>query len=294
MKRILLALLGLCLVSSLWAAPELIIENPRRLNIRTQELQGLFQEAYQLFAREIGPINRPFTISIAPTTCLRTGYNFVDNKIAFCDTDKVEALGLNSIDVINHEMFHAFLCNYASNLCGPNMRVDVHEGLADYFSYLLNPDQHFGEHFYLGYPYIRTYLTSWRPGLVQGDHERGNAYASQFIRGRTSLRNALTAFRSSVNEEVNDVIRGVAKSPINKYRLGRGEVMEIDFQFAPAAKVARVEWNVPRGLKIDRIGPKSSRIQLIEEVSALKVFAVFIGTDGSELGRRVYYFGKKL
>lgn len=294
MKRILVALLGLGLVSSLWGAPELIIENPRRLNIRTQELQGLFQEAYQLFAREIGPINRPFTISIAPSNCLRTGYNFVDNKIAFCATDKVEALGLNSIDVINHEMFHAFICNYANTLCGQNMRVDVHEGLADYFAYLLNPDQHFGEHFYVGFPYIRTYLTSWRPGLVQGDHERGNAYSSQFIRSRTRLKNALSAFRSTVSEEVNDVTRGVAKSPINRYRLGRGEMMEIDFEFAPAARVARVEWNVPRGLKVDRVGANSFRIQLIEEVSALKTFAIFLGADGSELGRRVYYFGKKL
>jgi hypothetical protein len=294
MKGLILALLGLGLVSSLWAMPELIIENPRQLNIRTQEIQGAFQHAYQLFAREIGPINRPFTISIAPSDCLRTGYNYVTNKIAFCETDKVEAFGLNSIDVINHEMFHAFICNYSSQLCSGRMRVDIHEGLADYFAYLLNPDQYFGEHFYLGFPYIRTYLTTWRPGLVQGDHERGNALASFLIQTRTSLRNALNVFRSTYIEEVNDAVRGVVKSPLNRYRLGRGVVMDIDFSFAPGAGVARVEWNLPRGLKVDRVGDKTFRIQIIEELSGLKAFAIFLAPNGAELGRRVYYFGDKI
>ena len=33
----------------------------------------------------------------------------------------------------------------------------IHEGLADFFTYKLAPDQFFGEHFKIGVPYLREY-----------------------------------------------------------------------------------------------------------------------------------------
>lgn len=281
-------------MGTLWSAPQLIIQNPNNISINAAELNHHYQVAHQLFTREIGPLNVPLTIAIAPRDCVRTGYNFVSNQVVFCATEKVINHGLDSDDVIYHEMFHAFICNYSRNLCGNNMRVDVHEGLADYFAYLINPDAHFGENFYHGFPYIREYRTSMRPGLVQGDHERGNAYVSAFIQSRTPLRNAIRLFSAPPQvEEVEDVVTGIAKSNLNRYRLRPNEIIGIDFNFAPAAQVERVVWKLPNGLLVQELSPKSFRLKASQEIPASKAFAIFLGRNGIQLGSRTYYFGAK-
>ena len=281
-------------MGTLWSAPGLIIQNPSNYSINSAELNHHYKVAYDLFSREVGSLNVPLTVAIAPGDCVRTGYNFVSNQVVFCSNDKVINLGLDSVDVIYHEMFHAFMCNYSRNLCGSNMRVDVHEGLADYFAYLLNPDRFFGENYYREFSYIREYRTSFRPGLVQGDHERGNAYASAFIQARTPLRNAIRLFSSPPQqEEVDDVISGPVKSKLNRYRLRPNEIMGISFNFAPAAQVARVVWKLPNGILVQELSPTSFNIKASQEVPASKAFAIFLGRNGAELGSRTYYFGAK-
>lgn len=274
--------------------PRLIIENPRALPINEVHLQKRFEAAYALFSREIGSLTQDLIISVGDADCLRTGYNFVLNKVHFCSNTNVKNHGLDSVDVIHHEFFHAFLCQNKSELCGPEMRADVHEGLADYFSYLLSPDEFFGESFYLNRPFVRKYKTNWRAGLVQGEHSRGNALANQLIKHRVSLKNSLGLFIAPINEEVTDEVTGVPKSHLNRYRLGPDEVMHIEFHFSPEAQVSRVVWQKVPGISIKRISEMVFTIQVTAKPASPKILARFLSLDGQELGQRVYYFGSKL
>lgn len=291
---ILLLLIHMSLATQAVEIPRLIIENARALPVDRAHLQKRFEAAYALFSRKIGPLSQDLVISVGDTDCLRTGYNFVLNKVHFCSNTNVKNHGLDSVDVIHHEFFHAFLCQYKSELCGPDMRADVHEGLADYFSFLLSPDEFFGEEFYLNRPFVRKYKTNWRPGLVQGDHPRGNALASQLIKHRLSFKDSLALFNVPINEEVSDEVTGVPKSHLNRYRLGPDEVMHIEFNFSPEAQVYRVIWqNVP-GIRIKRIAEKVFTIQVTTKPASPRILARFLSLDGQELGQRVYYFGSKL
>ena len=69
------------------------------------------------------------------------------NKIVFCNVNNLINYGLDSQDVFNHELFHALLYDMDPSLFTGDMKVYVHEALADYFSYLLNPKINFGENF---------------------------------------------------------------------------------------------------------------------------------------------------
>ena len=291
---ILLLLINMSLTTLAVETPRLIIENATGLPVEKAFLQKRFQAAYALFSREIGPLSQDLVISVGNADCLRTGYNFVLNKVHFCSNTNVKNHGLESVDVIHHEFFHAFLCQYKSELCGPDMRADVHEGLADYFSYLLSPDEFFGESFYLNRPFVRRYKTNWRPGLVQGEHPRGNALASRLIKQRVSLKDSLDLFNVPINEEVTDEVTGVPKSRLNRYRLGPDEVMHIEFHFSPEAQVSRVVWQKVPGISIKRISEKVFTIQVTTKPASPKIMARFLSLDGQELGQSVYYFGSKL
>lgn len=291
---ILLFLIITSLATQAVVAPRLIIENARGLPVERALLQKSFDAAYTLFSREIGSLSQDLVISLGDADCLRTGYNFVLNKVHFCTNTNVKNHGLDSVDVIHHEFFHAFLCQYKSELCGPDMRADVHEGLADYFSYLLSPDEYFGEDFYLNRPFVREYKTDWRPGLVQGEHPRGNALASGLIKHRVSLKDSLGLFNVPINEEVSDVVTGVPKSHLNRYRLGPNEVMHIEFDFSPEAQVSQVVWQKVPGIRIKRVSEKTFNIQVTTKPASPRVMARFLSLDGQELGQRAYYFGSKL
>lgn len=271
--------------------PALLIENPQGISFDEQQLQRQFTLAYQLFAREIAPLNEDITVSIGEANCLRTGYNFVHNKVFFCPNKNVLNYGLNSVDVVNHELFHAFLCNHKPVLCGENMRADVHEGLADYFSYLLTPDESFGEHFYHQRPYVRRYHRTWRSGLVESDHARGNVYASELIQSRKTLKAALLLFDREIQSEVIVEVSGAEVSQLNRYRLALNQSMIIEFKFLPEAKVAKVEWeNVP-GMVIRRLSATTFEVRLTSRPATPKITASFFSPKGHQLGFKYFYFG---
>ncbi len=271
----------------------LIIENAQDIHVDQKVLNKYFIRAYNFFENEIGPLSQDITVSIGEANCLRTGFNFIQNKVNFCSNQRVKDHGLKSIDVINHELFHAFLCQYKSELCGPDMRADVHEALADYFSYLLSPDEFFGENFYRDQAFVRRYKTNWRAGLVQGEHSRGNALASQLIKNRVSLKESLALFKVPVFEEVTDIVTGVPKSHLNRYRLDSNEVMQIEFNFSPEVQVSQVIWQKVPGISIERVSGKIFHIQIKAKPSSPKMVVRFLSLDGQELGQRVYYFGSK-
>ena len=290
---LLLLFINLHISAQTEGALRLIIENAQGLHVDQKLLNKYFIQAYNFFEKEIGPLSQDITVSIGEANCLRTGFNFIQNKVHFCSNQRVKDHGLQSIDVINHELFHAFLCQYRSDLCGPEMRADVHEALADYFSYLLSPDEFFGEDFYQDQAFVRRYKTYWRAGLVQGEHTRGNALASQLIKNRVSLKDSLSLFKVPVIEEVTDKVTGVPKSHLNRYRLDSNEVMQIEFNFSPEVQVSRVIWQKVPGISIERVSENIFHIQVKTKPASPKMLVRFLSLDGRELGQRVYYFGSK-
>lgn len=290
-----LTVLFVFLISGLlWARPHLVIDSQPGVRVNRLKLERQFEMAYAYFEQNVAPLNNTVTISVTNKDCLRVGYDIEKNKVVFCSSTKIINSGLDSHDVFNHEIFHAFLCSYRRDLCGSGSRVDLHEGLADYFAYRLRPDASFGENFYQGQPYVRRYKTTWRLGLVQGEHERGNVYVSSFIQGNSHFKDLLGLFdEGPVAEEVSDRIEGAPKSKLNKYRLRPRQLITLSFVFKPEARVERVVWEAPPGMKIDEHSPREFSISLDPGFSTSKVRARFLSSQGTELGHRFYYFGLK-
>lgn len=273
----------------------LLIQNPGNYPVDEENLRQIFLKASAHFEKEIGPIPAPVTVSISTDDCLRTGYNRKKNAVVFCPNQNVIDLGLKSVDVINHELFHAFLCQYDKNLCQTDGYDYLHEALADTFSYQLNPDRCFGENFYKAHACIRTYQSSWRVGLVKSEHEMGTALASQFIRESGSLKNLIELFQGDKPaSEVEVFVEGREVSNLNRYRLKENEILKISFQFSKDAKVSKLKWISPSGLLIRETAPFHYEIRLSGELKQNKNLIIFLSEEGSELGRQAFYLGPEL
>lgn len=261
---------------------------------QARDLDALLKLSQDKFEAELGPVSSAIKIEIAPEKCLRTGYNRKTKSVVFCPNQRIFNAGLDSVDVIHHEFFHALLCAYRADLCEKNERDDVHEALADAFAYKLNPDSKFGEDYYQDFPYIRKYQTSWRVGLVQGEHERGVALAQEMISSRRPLRDFLELFLVPVKEEVSVEALGQETSKLNRYRLKLGEVLTLQFNFAAQAEVAKLQWSLPSGMSARYIKPFQTELRLNSEISSTKAHVRFLSATGKELGRRSFYFGSKI
>lgn len=276
-------------MSQAFARPVLIFKNSDSPIIRTQ-----FDKAYKLFQSEIGEFNGTVTVSVNPGNCLRTGYDRKSKEVVFCPGVQVLNSGLNSIDVINHELFHAFLCSFKEDLCSLNEKDYLHEALADVFAYKLSPDVYFGENFYVNQSYIRKYITSLNPHLVQGEHELGNAMAGIFITERRPLKDYLELFsQENPRDLVIQEIEGMASSRLNRYRLSVNQVMKIKFGFPDELNIAQIVWEAPAGVEIEGLGKFEFSVKVTENPESSKTVARFYSEDFEELGRRTFYFGRK-
>lgn len=277
-----------------WSAPQLIIKNNKQYPYDQQRLEDQFKTAYIEFEKEFSELEGSITLTISPDSCLRTAFNRESREVEFCPGKNVINAGLDSVDIINHELFHAFICSYDSNLCDMKEKDYLHEALADTFAYNLQPDDVFGENFYKNQLYLRKYKTTYRPGLVQGEHEKGNALSAQFIREKTPLIKVLPMFHEAdIAEEVEDIVTGAPKSKLNRYRLPLNQSIQIEFLFAEIAGVHSVEWTVPEGVEVNAHSLTSFEIKMTSDPETSKGFSVFLAEDGTELGRRAYYFGIK-
>lgn len=271
-----------------------MIKNQKQYPLDQNRLEEQFKTAYSEFEKEIAELDGSITLTISPDSCLRTAYNRETKEVEFCPGKNVINAGLDSVDIINHELFHAFICSYDSNLCGMKEKDYLHEALADTFAYNLQPDDVFGENFYKNQLYLRKYKSSYRAGLVQGEHEKGNALCAQFIREKTPLIKVLPLFlKADPEEEVEYSVTGAPYSKLNRYRLPLNQVIQLDFQFAEIAGVHSVEWKVPEGVEVKSTSPASFEIKMVTDPDSSKGFATFLSSDGTELGRRAFYFGIK-
>lgn len=254
----------------------------------------VFEKARSFFESELGDITETVEIEIAPVSCLRTGYNKISGKIVFCPSRPTINAGLESIDVIHHEIFHALLCQKYPQLCVVEGRDDVHEALADVFAYRLNPDDYFGEGFYRESDYIRPYQTTWRVGLVRTPHERGMALSSSLIEKNLSFRRMLDLFNDPAKSEVRDVVSGSESSHFNRYRLSRYQEMEIELIFAEKLGSVEVEWETTAGIEFMKLSASKYLIRNLDLKTSEKVRARFRDNHGNEIGGWHYYFGPEI
>lgn len=254
---------------------------------QAQDLEKLRLEAVALFSEEFGATDGKITVDLNPLECLRTGYQRTEKKIVFCKTGNVINGGLESVDVINHELFHALFCGKYPDLCATHDFDHVHEGLADAFAYRLNPDEHFGENFYVERKFIRAYKTDWVPELVQGEHERGSAIAWRIIRDGKPLSESLSLFSRPVDSYAKVEVTGAPFSRLNRYRFGMDQTIQVSFEFDFRAKVKEVVWVLPEGMN------SSPALSITDEFRGGKGLARFLSEDKRELGRWTFYFGRK-
>ena len=287
-------ILILFLTTNVFASGYMII-NPTNVAINKSVFTENFITAKKLFEKEFDTRIENIVFSINPSDCLSTGYNIQQNRVVFCNSDKVINYGLNSLDVFNHELFHAFICNYEPELCNGAFTKYIHEGLADYFSYLLNPDLTFGEDFYKNRPYIRNYKTSWREGLIEGDHLKGNILVTQMIKQKLSLLEATNLFeRVEKPSEVHYSVTGLKYSRLNKYRLKLNEEVLISFSFATNSKVARIAWSPNEHLQLASNSKTKVSLRITESIPNTHFDIFFYSEEGYELGFKRFYIGNTI
>ena len=266
--------------------------NPSNVAIDESIFKESFINAKNLFEREYDTRIENIVFSINPFGCLRTGYNIQQNVVVFCNSDKVINYGLNSLDVFNHELFHAFICNYKSELCKGTLKTYIHEGLADYFSYLLNPDLTFGEDYYNNRSYIRNYTTTWREGLIEADHLKGSILVSQLIKKKSSLFEAIKLFeRVEKAPEVQYTVTGHNYSKLNKYRLKLNEEVFIAFSFSPDSNVARIAWTSNEHLQLAYNSRATISLKINQSIPNTHFDIFFYSEEGYELGFKRFYIG---
>lgn len=215
----------------------------------------------QFYHQELNFLPPEIKISVEPSGggCFRTGYNFVEKVLLFCQKNDVINMGIENDDIINHELFHYLYCHQFPKNCEKDFikiveNEAIHEGLADYFSYLLNPDLYFGENFKVGTPYLRQYQNDYCFKLTQTPHLKGNSLTSFILREGLDfalLKNFLISFDLNdlgkdqcFDELLNPVIEPIGRdaSRLNKYWLQKNETIEFqvnlshlyqDVQFIP-------------------------------------------------------------
>jgi len=254
-----------------------------------------FQTANQLFESTFGANEKNIKVILTDKDCFRTGYDYVKNQVVFCHKEEVIEMGTGSADVINHELFHAFLCNQKPELCKEALNVPVHEALADYFAYKLSPDECFGENFYKRRKCIRTYQTPNRIGYVEDAHTIGNVIVSDFISKDEPLNEILQMFSNyRPTDKVQENLAGRAKSKLNRYRLKTDEAFEIEFSFEDKDLIKLIQWQLPEGVTMIQKSPFKFSLQLAKEKEIATVIAFFYDRNGSEMGYRKYYLGHAL
>ncbi len=243
-----------------------------------QRLRQRAEKAVDFFEENFGPVSQPLKIDLEAKGTLSTGYNADTATISFPEARNLVDRGMESVDVVDHEIFHALVAQQfpASGapeaLNSPEGQM-LHEGLADYFAYKMNPDSHFGENYRKDRDYLRSYHNDLTVSLSPGSHARGNALTAHLLREQVELpqiREFLQSgdFRLSALQEVSprlkaalvrdasfavrDQVGPYPPSAINRYRIRPDQPLEVNFQPNAALVEAhpnfRVDWSTVEGL----------------------------------------------
>jgi len=233
------------------------------VGLPSEETSRLFQTACETlnqFEKKTGDsLDHSITLKIAKRGCLRVGYDFVSQMVVFCSQDggnkPVKHFGLNSVSVIRHELFHAVTCQFRPEICQLAALKDettnaILEGTADFFAYLLHPENEFGTDFYEDGSSLRKYGRPLCYSLTEGPHGKGEALASALIHQgygwsdlsrllhpehSFSLASLLTQTDSSCFAGVhspimNYSVKDHAASPLHRYWTSPGVALQFRFQ----------------------------------------------------------------
>ena len=289
-----------------------------------QRVENTAKKAVEYFRANFGPVNGPLNFEVGGAG-LRTGYNPGEDTIFLPELGNVKNAGLESEDVINHEIFHALVLNAYPELPKPGEAeesgIAMHEALADYFAYQLSPDPHFGENYRTEQPHLREYHSELKLNLAPGSHAQGNAIVSMMLEhGVTNeevrdflqagdfrleaLAKASPHFEQALGEEQklsvdSQVSEPYKTTPQNKYWMKSDVPLEVTFNPNESMNEAfpnmRVVWTDKQGYpskaySVEEAEQNSFRITPSQNARVEKMLATFY--DGENvIGFRQFYFG---
>lgn len=307
--------------------PSCIIQGEETLPPEQREfIRSTIDGAVDFFAKNFGEVKRPLVLVVHDTKrALRTGYSVTEDSINFPPDDAGERPALKSKDILVHEAFHALVGQaYPDHTEGKFSRnreyVRLHEGLADYFTHLLYPDNEFAEGLGENGKSLRKFRNSRRISLSPGGHSQGNAITSYLLENKITpaqVRNFLEgdqftlkalgqaspelqqALQHDASLSLKDKVSNYPVSSLRKYRLEQGKALEVKFEPNNNLKEAhpdlKIEWLTSSGIPsetftFEETEPFSFSVSPRTEQGAEKVLAVF--RDGEEIiGSRPYYLG---
>lgn len=286
------------------------------------QLRATAGRAIAYFREHFGEVTQPLRFQVGGGA-LRAGYNLVDDVICLPQLGNVANAGLDSADIINHEIFHALVLDAYPEL--PSTEdggaVRLHESLADYFAHALQPDDTFGEGYYTDQPFVRKYHTDLHLSLATGAHAQGNALTTllleqgvthqevrSFLEGGDFQLEALgqvsphllPALSDEAQMAVPDAVTGDGYTHSAKGRYWLNE-RPLELAFRPNDKVLeahpdfRVVWcdkngEPSPGYSFEEIAPHTFAISGAPDARSEKVIARFY--DGDQvIGFRPFYFG---
>ncbi len=293
-------------------------------------LQDEATRAVSFFEEQYAKPLKPLKIDVRrEIEALHTGYNFEDDTVHFPSMTSVINQGLDSPDVINHEIFHALVCQtYPSTLTQIQdpKAVRIHEALADYFAYQLRPDKEFGENYYTDTEPgkgFRQYENELSVALAAGVHAQGNAITSQLVRHQISPEqikgflergdfslNGLAQISSDLKADletdmsfsVAETVQGYPISAIGKYRISPDRPLELGLEPSKTLESAHpafeIKWMDMKGLpakhyRIQQTQPNQFQVEILPAADNEKILAVYY--DGPNMiGSKPYYFGPEL
>ena len=271
------------------------------------------REAIDLYAREVAPLGAPIEVVVDAPDCLRTGYDPPTRKVRFCNNTDTPRAGTASADVIHHEVFHALLCQTKPGWCdGRAENVPLHEGLADYFSYALAPDDAFGEGFYTDQAFVRRYRVPYCFSLVNGGHEKGNAIVAELIergRGFEDVRRVIERDDFSLASlfdghadacftadapHVLRTVSGYPESTLERYRIRPGAPLTLSFAgdaaFERHYANLSIRWDpAPALFEVKSIDQRTFEVSVTGADGYSKVAALYV-VDGQVIGGKNFYF----
>lgn len=283
-------------------------------------LEGRVQRAQQAFEQHFGPLERPIQLDLDPQDgALRTGYHPDSDWVRFPASQGVAERGIECDDVVHHEVFHAMVAQkfpHTLPLDHPDKEV-LHEALADWFAYQLNPDQEFGENYRQSGEALRNYRNDFRLPLVSGSHATGNALTDLLLEHQVSWKEVarflqqpqfdlggLAAAAPSVGRDLSqeltmrleDRVTNYPPSSRRRYRIAPDRPLAIEFHPSPALLQAhprlQVEWPGSEHFTITPQGEGRFTIAPRPQGEASKLVALF-KEDGKVLGFRPFYFSSE-
>ncbi|MBS2033808.1 hypothetical protein JST97_02420 [bacterium] len=287
-----------------------------------RRLRATAERAVSFFEEHFGSVQTPLKINLDPQT-LSTGYNREEDTVNFPEAAHLINRGLESEDVIDHELFHALVARHyphtstPESLQGPE-GASLHEGLADFFAYKLQPDPYFGERYRSDKPHLRQYSNQLSVSLSPGSHAKGNAITAHLLRAGVELEQirdflqkgnfsleALQAVSPRLSEDlgrdstfsVQQRVSNYPDSAIKRYRISPERPMQVEFNPNSALLQAhpdfRVEWTTMEGLPskeylIQTEDQLHFQVAATPQSRAEKLLAIYY--DGqNQIGSQPYY-----